>query len=98
MFRPVFLTEQLPVYSIEARYDFNVTPALAVDPPPVIVGARWDIALWDNSYWGGQFIIDQPLIGTAGMGRWVGIAMEGRSSFPTNIVGWNAIYTSGGML
>jgi hypothetical protein len=98
LIRPVFVAEQLPTYSISARYDFDITLPNATDPPPLVNVARWDLALWDNAYWGGQFITEQPTIGAEGLGRWVALAMSGRSSKPTAIVGFNVIYKTGGML
>lgn len=96
--RPVFLAEQLPTYTIAARYDFDVRVPQPVDPPPATSQARWDIAQWDFAYWGGQFVTEQPTIGAAGYGRWVSVALSGRSSVPTNLVGFNLIYNTGGLL
>lgn len=98
LIRPVFLTEQLPTYTVAARYDFDIRIPDPVDPPPVTVGARWDIARWDIDQWGGGFVTEQPTIGAAGMGRFVAVALSGRSSVPTNIVGFNLLYKQGGML
>jgi hypothetical protein len=98
LIRPVFLATQLPTYNVAARYDFDITVPQPIDPPPVTVGARWDIALWDVATWGGGFVSEQPTIGAVGMGRWVAVALAGRSSVPTNLLGFNLLYKPGGML
>jgi hypothetical protein len=98
LIRPVFLAEKLPTYNVAARYDFDVSVPLSVDPPPVTAGAKWDTAIWDNSYWGGQFVTEQPVIGGNGLGRWVAIALSGRSSVNTNLIGFSVIFKRGGML
>jgi hypothetical protein len=96
--RPLFLAEQLPVYAVQARYDFSLTIPQPVDPPPLTVGARWDIALWDIAYWGGGFVTEQPVIGATGIGRWFAIALSGKSRYTTSLVGFDAIGDIGGML
>lgn len=96
--RPLFITEQLPVYKVEARYDFSLTIPQPVDPPPITAGARWDIALWDISSWGGGYVIEQPIIGASGIGRWFAVALSGKSRFETSLVGFDAIADIGGML
>jgi len=98
LIRPVFLATQLPTYNVAARYDFDVTVPQPIDPPPVTVGAKWDIALWDVDVWGGGFVTEQPTIGAAGIGRWVAVALSGRSSVPTNLLGFNLLYKTGGLL
>jgi hypothetical protein len=98
LIRPVWLAERLPTYAIAARYDFDIAVPQAVDPPPQTAQSLWDVALWDLSYWGGQFVTEQPVIGANNLGRWVAVALSGRSNVPTNLIGFNMIYTVGGLL
>jgi hypothetical protein len=98
LIRPVFLAEQLPTYNVGVRYDFDVVLPTIVNPSPPLVGAIWDIAEWDEVYWGGQFVTEQPTVGAVGVGRFVAVVISGRSSVPTNIVGFNLLYKQGGLL
>jgi hypothetical protein len=98
LIRPVFLAEQLPVYTVAARYDFDISLPTPVDPPPILAGALWDVARWDVGVWGGGYISEQPTIGAVGLGRWVAVALSGRSSVETNLIGFNMLFKPGGML
>jgi hypothetical protein len=98
LIRPVFLATRLPTYNVAARYDFDIALPDVVDPPPLVGGALWDLALWDIGLWGGGYITEQPTIGTVGMGRWVAVALSGRSSVQTNLLGFNVLFKPGGML
>lgn len=93
--RPVFMAQQAPSYSVEARYDYNILPA---DVPPDAAassGALWDIALWDVALWGGDFQIVDGNKGASGLGRAIAVALNGRSGSSTTLLRFD-VMTDGG--
>lgn len=96
--RPVFLASQAPSYSIEARYDYNLSEVL---PPPaasVSSGSVWDVGLWDLALWGGDFIEVEKPVGAAGIGRNIAVAINGSSAAPTILIRYDLMFTPGGLL
>jgi len=96
--RPQFLAQDLPAYSVLARYDFDITEAYVSPLSTQGVSARWNVGLWDSEVWGGNLErIDQPR-GARGMGRHVAIAMRGSSSARTILVAFDVIADGGGLM
>lgn len=96
--RPLFLTPQLPTYSVSARFDFNLDPPVPVDPPPQLVVPLWDSAKWDDAYWLGPYETIQATRGVSGIGRWVALSLVGSSVVNTSLVGFDLVGDVGGML
>ena len=90
--------ENNPPLNAQARYNLDITEA---DPPTIAASTgagTWDNATWDVSVWGGGYTEYTPLIGAAGMGRTVAIAVRGRAASRTAILGVSVMYTTGGLL
>lgn len=96
--RPLFLTEQLPMYAVQAIYDFSLQVPVPIDPPPIVSGTKWDISKWDIDIWGGSYVTEQPVIGASGIGRWVAVSLQGQSTKLVSLVGFDLIGEVGGML
>lgn len=96
--RPVFMAEQAPSFTVEARYDYNISEATAPADAVAPSGALWDVAIWDVSLWGGDFQIDDDVRGAAGMGRSIAIALNGRSASKTTLLRFDIMTDGGGLL
>jgi len=84
--RPVFMAQQAPSYSVEARYDYNIAEATAAPDAASSSGSLWDVALWDVGLWEGEFQIVDGVKGAAGIGRAIAIAINGRSASETTLL------------
>jgi hypothetical protein len=90
--------EPSPAVNAEARYNLDISEA---SPPTSVAstgGNTWDNATWDSSTWGGSYTEFAPLLGAAGIGRQVAIAVRGTAFSRTSIVGVGVMYTVGGLL
>lgn len=96
--RPVFMAQQAPSYTVEARYDYNLSEALAPPEEAVATGALWDVAIWDIDLWGGDFQIVQDLKGGSGMGRAIAVALSGQSGSETTLLRFDVMTDGGGLL
>jgi hypothetical protein len=96
--RPVFEAAQAPSYSVEARYDYNLSEVLAPPISSILTGPVWDSGIWDSSLWGGDFVEVEKVVGGSGIGRNIAVAINGSSSAPTILVRYDLMYTSGGLL
>ncbi len=96
--RPVFMAEQAPTYSVEARYDYDIQEASSPADPVAPSGALWDSAIWDISLWGGDFQIVDGIRGASGMGRAIAIAINGRSASKTTLLRFDLLADSGWQL
>ena len=98
MMRPQFLAASVPSYSVAARYDFDTSQLSGAPSFVVPAGGVWGSGLWDVDVWGGGYIVNQPLRGGAGLGRYIAIAIRGRSAADTIHVGTDVLYDTGGTL
>lgn len=97
--RPVFIADQVPSYTIEVRYDYNISDVFGTAVPGgPTSGALWDVALWDFSVWAGDFVVaDQPQ-GGSGIGRAMAIGINGSSGAETILIRYDLMFDTGGML
>lgn len=96
--RPVFLAQQAPSYSVEARYDYNLSEVLAPPAASVNTGSVWDVGIWDVALWGGDFIEVEKPVGGSGIGRNIAVAVNGSSAASTILVRYDLMFTTGGPL
>ena len=86
-------------FSVQAVYDYNVeelvVPPAAVDPSGLDL---WDSAIWDQALW--DFGIQGKSFtgGSLGMGRTFAVAINGSTTTRLNIVAWDCLFTTGGLL
>lgn len=99
--RPDFLAREAPDYSIQARYDYDVAEAanFQLVAPPSVTSGVWDLSSWDAAYWGGSVDAAFSSVGGAwGSGRYVAVAMIGKTRTDTRLVGWDVVFDSGGVM
>ncbi len=96
--RPIFITESVPSYNVEARYDYDLAPL----PTPVSAAGGtlgiWDTGLWDTAVWGGELVPAQPPVGSSGQGKTVAIALHGKSQVDTILIAIGVMWSDGGLL
>jgi hypothetical protein len=96
---PVFIADTVPVYGIEARYDYDVSGEIVVPPLDPSQLSLWDDAFWDDGVWASGYQIDQPVRGAVGMGRTVAIAIGGSSNGgETTLAAFDMMVDAGGLL
>lgn len=99
--RPIWLGGGIPVFDIQARYDFDVAEVLTAPP---IAGALnsgiWDGAssTWDLAVWGGSVKSSSNARGANGLGRHVAVAMRGQAAEAVTLIGIDVIWDVGGAL
>jgi len=99
--RPMWLGGGIPVFDIQARYDFDVGEVLTT--PPIAGSATsgiWNNAAstWDLAVWGGSLRASDNPRGANGMGRHIAVAMRGLSAESVTLVGIDAIWDTGGVM
>lgn len=96
--RPVFLSSAQPLYTLEARYDYNISETFGTSSPAALSGALWDIAIWDSALWTGDFLEIESNTGAQGMGRAMAVALTTQTTARTIVIRYDAMYDSGGAL
>lgn len=99
--RPIWLGGGVPVFTVQARYDFDIAEVLTT---PAISGATssgvWDAATatWDLAIWGGSIQASDNPRGANGMGRHIAVAMRGQAGEAVTLVGIDVIWDTGGLM
>jgi hypothetical protein len=107
LIRPDFLATLAPSHLSQARYDFDISEA--ADPPilPPITGITVGVwgengvgpSNWDQAVWSTSDPTTHPSIGASwGTGRYVAVATKGFTRTRTRLLGWDIIYTNGGVM
>lgn len=98
MVRPRFITDGTkPGYSVQARYDYDLT---TVSPAPVAADTTensWDYGLWDGALWVETGTAGTQA-GTTGIGVSMAVVLRGTSTTNTTLVGFDIMTDSGGLL
>lgn len=92
--------EQSPPINAQAKYNLDISEAT---PPTGATsgssGSTWGSAVWGTATWGsGAYNEVAPLIGATGLGRTVAVAVAGKASTRTSLLGVGVMYTEGGLL
>jgi hypothetical protein len=97
MFRIVGVSAGAATYRIRAVYDYDIE-AEAGTPTGVATSdaAVWGTAIWGTDVWGAQVAGSSVVLGTAGIGRTVALAMTGYSSERMTIVAWDGLLSDMG--
>lgn len=98
LIRPVFISQGVPGFTCEARYDYNIVDAENQSPDGQLSGALWDTAIWDSALWGGLGTVTEGVLGVYGMGRAMAVLLEGRSEAETTLIRMDLLFDSGGFL
>lgn len=96
--RPTFIGPIMPVYDVQARYDFDLQTVIG---SPSIQDAGlgvWDTGIWDQALWGGEWVTESKPFGANGMGRSIAVALRGSSVVSSTLVSMDLMYDVGGML
>jgi hypothetical protein len=79
MVRPIFLTDNgLPTILSNISVDFETNPnvgSLTFNPNATNIGL-WDSSKWDQSYWGGAYIISKDWESVTGIGYAGGLLLQ----------------------
>lgn len=98
MVRPVVLSGLAsPYVEVVAKYGLDAT-AIPHPSTPGTSGSGWDSGLWDSAVWGGDSSPSQTLTGATGMGRDAALAFRFAATTPTTLVGFDVLFTQGGLL
>ena len=103
---PHFRTKNYVAYETRVLYDFEVEEALVpvcTPPPSLVDGSLWDSAVWDSSVWGAGLAgsgakVVEGVLGGAGVGRRVAIAVRGCAYDRAALIVMDAGFTVGGVL
>lgn len=97
--RPIFIADEIPNYSVEVRFDYNLSDVFgAATPGATTSGTLWDVGVWDLSVWGGDFVLVDTIQGASGIGRAMAIGLNGQSGAETVLIRYDLIFQSGGMV
>lgn len=81
MFRPMLATNGTLQFLTDIDVDFGDDMISGVATYTVTNGAKWDVALWDNSYWAADF---QVIKEWTSPDEWEGIWVSGKLKISTN--------------
>ena len=101
MVRGNFTSDGMPPnYSVTARYRYDTTTPTGGAQVSRSGGALWDSALWDVATWPdvSNYAAEQRVTGTVGMGPEVALAFSGKASSRCVLIGFDVMFTEGGIL
>jgi hypothetical protein len=101
LIRPDFISTLAPAHTSQIRFDYDITEGVnnALTAPTPSTSALWDTALWDTAIWGSDAGDIFPSMGGAwGYGRYCAVATKGTCRAGTNLIGWDVIYSNGGVM
>lgn len=87
-----------PVYSVRAKFDFDVTEITTSPSADEATSSLWDTGLWDTALWQSELNSYADVRGLSGQGSHVGLAIRGESVDALTYVGSDMIVGSGGFL
>lgn len=98
--RPMFLVGVSPSYEVKTIAEFLSRELTTVGVNTATSSAAWDVALWDQVIWGGGLSSFENVRGALPeeIGRNLGIAMRGSTTSRLTLVGFDVMWTAGGML
>ena len=97
MLRPNFFSRTEPAYEVKILYDYDYEEPSIGAEAPAIGQSTWDVGLWDQAIWYSELGTGQfSLIGVAGIGRSIAVAMRGSSREPLRFISWDAMWQAGG--
>jgi hypothetical protein len=99
-FRPSFISETgaHPVYTVTARFDYDFAEIATVPAGGASTGSLWDTATWDSGIWGGGIEASNKVLGGAGMGRTLALAVRGTSRDLAVFLDCDIVWSAGGSL
>jgi hypothetical protein len=99
LIRPHFSTDgTAPSYSVNARYDFDLTEIGTVPTPVAPASNAWGTARWGTARWGSDTGTTSKIGGSTGVGSAVAITLRVTSKAACTLVGFDTVYDQGGYL
>ena len=97
--RTLSKSSSIATFTTEAVYDYDEDVSLTQSSLiSTNVTALWDAAVWDTDKWGNlTSAFDFPK-GASGMGRTIAIGMRGHANVRIEVIGWDIMFTEGGLL
>lgn len=97
--RAIGVLDSISGMAVKAVYDYDTTASVtAPTPAPSTDTNVWGSAVWGTDVWGATPEGVSYPFGALGMGRTVAVATAGSANSRINIVGWDLMYTQGGLL
>lgn len=96
--RPYFISSGLPSFSVQARFDFDLSESdagLIIAPSSA---ALWDSAIWDQALWEGGVSSVDTIRGLVGWGHAIAIALKGATSNRMTLAAIDVHFERGGIL
>jgi hypothetical protein len=85
--------------SVKPVFDYDITIALPVPPVQPNTGDNlWGVGIWNSSVWGSGLTGRSYPASTLGYGRVMAIGLVGSANSRINVVGFDVLYTTGGLL
>jgi hypothetical protein len=98
MCRTTFISDGgSPRFKVAARYKYDFNEAGAPDAVTA-TGNTWDSGEWDDALWGGEYASTQAVRGLSGAGVEAALALTGKSTVKTVLVGFDVFFIQGGQL
>lgn len=85
-----------PTAEATLRYDFNRTEPAPPSLTAALPSGTWDGSVWDLDLWGGGSVATKLRRGQTGTGRYMAVAVRGKSICRTTVVGVDVFYELGG--
>lgn len=98
LIHPYFLNILPIYYEVKALYDFDLQEILETTEAPAAGSDIWDTALWDSAIWDSTTGVSDAIIGQAGIGRKVAIAVRGKVRDQSTLISFDVYVKSGGVL
>jgi len=96
--RPTFLAEGTTGFTVQARYDYDITELTGAPVVTSGTSGLWDTDAWDAGIWGGELFANSVARGATGMGRAVAIILSGSSTEKTTLISYDVTWDSGGLM
>ena len=99
LIRADFVADGQPEYITQARYDYDIAEAMLPTGEPLTGQNFWDEGTWDLAIWasaGNEAFTG--LQGAWGSGRYIAVAIQGKTREETRLIGFDVLYDTGGPL
>lgn len=96
--RPTILADEVTAdFEVAARYGFSLSEISSVSSSSAEEG-EWGGSTWGTSLWGSQNTATQKLRGATGAGVDVAIALRGAARSRHTVVGFDVVFSQGGLV
>jgi hypothetical protein len=97
--RTLAISSDIESFNTRAVWDYEENSAIPQSTAPLgTYGAIWDTDTWDNAIWDATTEGRSYPKGALGLGRTFAIAMRGQANVRIEVIGWDVMFTEGGLL